>query len=118
VTAATILSKNLPTISTEEPADDLDMEVELERHELAELLDRALGLLPTTTRRVLVERYVHDSPHAEIAARLGLSADAVSMRLTRGKLLLRRALTAELREEATAYGFYDPDTDGWQETRV
>jgi RNA polymerase sigma-70 factor (ECF subfamily) len=90
-----------------ELADDFDVEVELERHELAELLDRALGLLPTTTRQVLVARYVHDSPHAEIAARLGLSTDAVSMRLTRGKLLLRRALTADLREEAMAYGFFD-----------
>jgi RNA polymerase sigma factor (sigma-70 family) len=102
----------------EEPADDFDVDVELERHELAELLDRALGLLPATTRQVLLARYVHDSPHAEIAARLGLSVDAVAMRLTRGKLLLRRALTAELREEATAYGFYHPDTDGWQETRI
>jgi RNA polymerase sigma-70 factor (ECF subfamily) len=102
----------------EEPADDFDVEVELERHELAELLDRALGLLPATTRRVLVARYVHDSPQAEIAARLGLSADAVSMRLTRGKLLLRRALTADLREEAMAYGFFDLDTDGWQQTRI
>src|SRR5919202_3203831 len=102
----------------EEPADDLDVDVELERHELVELLDRALRLLPTTTRRVLVERYVYDSPHAEIAARLGLSADAVSMRLTRGKLLLRRALTADLREEAMAYGFFDPATDCWQQTRI
>ncbi|HKO24741.1 MAG TPA: sigma-70 family RNA polymerase sigma factor, partial [Chloroflexota bacterium] len=93
-------------------------EVELEHHELAELLDRALALLPATTRQVLVARYVHDSPHAEIAARLGLSTDAVSMRLTRGKLLLRRALTADLREEATAYGFCDPATDGWQQTRI
>jgi RNA polymerase sigma-70 factor (ECF subfamily) len=102
----------------QEPADNLDVEVELESHELAELLDRALGLLPATTRQVLVARYVHDSPHAEIAARLGLSADAVSMRLTRGKLLLRRALTTALREEVTAYGFCDPATDCWQQTRI
>jgi RNA polymerase sigma factor (sigma-70 family) len=102
----------------EEPADDFDVEVELERHELAELLDRALGLLPAPTRQVLVARYVHDSPHAEIAARLGLSEDAVSMRLSRGKLLLRRALTTQLREEATAYGFCDPATDCWQQTRI
>jgi RNA polymerase sigma factor (sigma-70 family) len=102
----------------EEPANDVDVEVELERHELAELLYRALELLPATTRQVLVERYLHDSPHAEIAARLGLSADAVSMRLTRGKLLLRRALTADLREEAMAYGFFDLATDCWQQTRI
>jgi RNA polymerase sigma factor (sigma-70 family) len=54
----------------EEPADDFDVDVELERHELAELLDRALGLLPAATRQALVARYVHASPHAEIAARM------------------------------------------------
>jgi hypothetical protein len=49
---------------------------------------------------------------------MGLSEDAVSMRLSRGKLLLRRALTTALREEATAYGFCDPAIDGWQQTRI
>ena len=82
---------------------------ELERAELTELLDRALALLPPETREVLVHRYVHDSPHAEIGARLGLSADAVAMRLTRGKAVLRRILAAELRDEAD---------EGWRETRV
>jgi RNA polymerase sigma factor (sigma-70 family) len=54
----------------EQPTDDFDLEVELERHELAELLDRALGLLPAATRQALVARNVHASPHAEIAARM------------------------------------------------
>jgi RNA polymerase sigma factor (sigma-70 family) len=98
--------------------DDVDLQLELERDELAHLLDRALALLPPETRAVLVARYVEDSPHAEIAARLGLTADVVSMRLSRGKLLLRRALTTDLHAEATAYGFCDPATDGWQQTRV
>jgi RNA polymerase sigma factor (sigma-70 family) len=89
-------------------ADDLDIEVELERAELVELLDRALALLPPATRDVLVERYVHESSHAEIGNRLGLSEDAVSMRLSRGKVVLRRLL-------ADAYGGAD---DGWRETRV
>lgn len=101
-----------------DPADDFDIAVELERHELAELLDRALALLPPATRRVLVERYIDESPHAAIAARLGVSEDAVSMRLSRGKLLLRRTLTTALREEAAAYGFCDTTGDGWRETRV
>jgi RNA polymerase sigma-70 factor (ECF subfamily) len=104
--------------ASHDPADDFDFAVELERHELAELLDRALALLPPETRRVLVERYIDESPHAAIAARLGVSEDAVSMRLSRGKLLLRRVLTTALREEAAAYGFRDTTADGWRETRV
>ena len=43
-------------------ADDLDIEVELERRELVELLDRALALLPAETRIALVEHYVEESP--------------------------------------------------------
>ena len=83
---------------------------ELERTELTELLDRALAVLPPETRAVLVHRYVDESPQAEIGARLGLSADAVSMRLTRGKAVLRRVLAAELRDET--------EEDAWRETRV
>ena len=77
---------------------------ELQRAELVELLDRALAELPAETRDVLVQRYVHDAPHAEIAARLGVSTDAISMRLTRGKAALRRLVAAE--------------PDGWRETSV
>jgi RNA polymerase sigma-70 factor (ECF subfamily) len=88
-----------------EPADAVDVEAELERAELVELLDNALALLPPATRDVLVERYVHDSPHADIAARLGVSEDAVSMRLSRGRVMLRRLLA-------------EPSPDEWQETRV
>jgi hypothetical protein len=94
-----------------------DVEVELERAELVDLLDRALALLPPATRDVLVHGYVHESPRAEIAARLGLSEDAVSMRLSRGKLVLRAALASQLREDAFAYGLVVPG-DEWRETRV
>src|SRR4051812_31666257 len=73
-----------------------ELDAELERAELLELLDRALSVLPAGTRDALVQRYVDDAPHAEIAARLGVSEDAVSMRLARGKTLLRRMLAAEL----------------------
>ena len=86
-----------------------DVELELERAELAELLDRALAQLAPSTRDVLVARFVDDSPHAEIAAQLGLSVEAVSMRISRGKVVLRRVLAEELRDE--------PD-DGWRDTRV
>ncbi|HEU0001434.1 MAG TPA: RNA polymerase sigma factor [Ktedonobacteraceae bacterium] len=37
-------------------AGDVDIEIELERDELAQLLDRALALLPPATRDVLIAR--------------------------------------------------------------
>jgi RNA polymerase sigma factor (sigma-70 family) len=99
--------------------DCTDIELELERDELATLLDRALALLPPTTRDVLVAHYIRESPHAEIAARLRTSEKAVSMRLVRGKLLLRHVLVTELRDEAAAYGLGPMDEgDGWRETRI
>jgi RNA polymerase sigma factor (sigma-70 family) len=100
-------------------ADGYDIEIELERDELAQLLDRALAYLPPTTRDVLIERYIHESPHAEIAERLGLSEDALVQRLHRGKLALRRVITTHMSDEATAYGFSAPvEENARQETRI
>ena len=103
----------------EQVADDFDLAVALERDELAELLDRALALLPPASRDVLVARYVDASPYAAIAARLGVSEKAISMRLARGKLLLRRALATDLRVEALVYGLPRTVEDAdWGETRI
>src|SRR5262245_31515202 len=44
--------------------DDFDLERELERHELAALLDRAMAILSPETRAILVGRYVERWPHA------------------------------------------------------
>ncbi len=99
------------------PPDAFDLEVELERHELSELLDRAMSLLPPDTRDLLVERYVNESPYAETAIRLGLTEDAVAKRVERGRLALRRVLTTELSGEAAEYGLFATG-GGWQETRI
>jgi len=99
-------------------SDAFDLDVELERDELATLLDRALALLPPDTRDVLVQTYIHESPHAEIAERLGLSTNAVGVRVHRGKLLLRRILVNEFRDDAAAYGLIEPQSGGWQQTRI
>jgi RNA polymerase sigma factor (sigma-70 family) len=99
-------------------ADPFDIEVELERADLARLLDRALALLPEETRQVLVRRYVDETPPSDIAAGMGLSSDAVSMRISRGKLLLRRVLETELRSDAEAYGFVRPADACWRPTSV
>jgi RNA polymerase sigma factor (sigma-70 family) len=95
-----------------------DFTVDLERAELADLLDRALALLPAESRRVLVEKYIDELPLGEIAGRLGLSAGAVAVRLHRGRLALRRVLATDLRHEADSYGVNAPADDGWQETRI
>lgn len=90
----------------------------MERDELARLLDRALTMLPLATRRMLIESYVHDTPQAEMAARLGVSEGAVAMRLRRGKLALRRLLTYDRRSGAASYSVSAPGIDGWQGTSL
>jgi RNA polymerase sigma factor (sigma-70 family) len=102
----------------EHVAGDADLELDLERHELAELLDRALGLLPPETRDILIHSYIHELPQAALAEQLGLTDGALLVRLHRGKLALRRILTTDLRREASAYGLVDLETADWQETRI
>jgi RNA polymerase sigma-70 factor (ECF subfamily) len=106
-----------PLSGEREPAGGVDLEIDLERGELADLLDRAMALLPPETRAVLVERYVRDTPQAEAAAKLDLSEGALAVRLHRGKLALRRLLSTELRAEAESYGLYS-ETDALRETRI
>jgi|SRR5579884_3491726 len=97
--------------------DPFDVEIELERDELARLLDRALALLPPVTRDVLIERYIHESPYAEIAERLGLNEEALAQRLRRGKLALRRLLSNDLQSEAEFF-FPQADSEQQQETNI
>jgi len=98
----------------EQLADDFDIEIELERKELGELLDRALAMLPPTSREVLLARYVEESPLVEVAKQLGMQTSAVAMRLQRGKLALRRVLNDELGDTLQEYGVQG--TDEWEET--
>jgi hypothetical protein len=67
---------------------------------------------------VLIEKYVEETPLAEIAARLNLSAGAAAVRLHRGRLALQRVLTTDLRHELAPYGLVAPEDDGWQQTRI
>lgn len=98
--------------------DALDLELELERGELAQLLDRALALLPQDTRIALIERYINEAPQAEIARQLGVSEGAVEAKLQRGKLTMRRVLSTEMREDALAYGLVVNTFNEDQETRI
>jgi RNA polymerase sigma-70 factor (ECF subfamily) len=103
---------------TEEIADGFDVELEIERDELADLLDRALARLRPPDRAVLIEHYFLDRPHAEIALRLGVSSAAVTMRLQRGKGALRDVLATDLRDEAAAYGLVPSFGPAGQVTRI
>ena len=89
----------------EQRHDDLDG---LEREDVVDLLERALGRLPERTSAALVGHYVDELSHAEIAERLGTTADAVSMRVSRGRRQLQHLLEGEGWSE-------DP---GWRATRL
>ena len=98
--------------------DDTDLELELERNELANLLDQAMALLPPETRTILIERYIKELPQAEVAARLGVSQSVVAVRLHRGKLALRKVLSTQLNSEISSYTLYASEIDGWQQTNI
>jgi RNA polymerase sigma-70 factor (ECF subfamily) len=106
----------------EEPFHDLpdeaDLELELDRYELASLLDRALALLPKETAQMLVEHYIHDSSHAEIAEKLKLNPGTVAVRLQRGKLSLQKLLRKKLQAETSAFGLIDQHSLQWEETNI
>jgi len=96
---------------------EFDLEIELERRELAELLDRALALLPAETRLLLIERYIQESPLAEIADRLGISLGTATKRLQRGRLAFRHTLTTNFHQELAPYLLMRAG-GGWQATRL
>ena len=105
------------------PGDDGDFALRLERHELADLLGRAMALLPAETREALVASYLDDLPHAELAARLGLGAGALRARLHRGRRMLRRVLEDDLRGDALTLGLLATGAEAgegsqWQNTRI
>ena len=107
-----------PSALEQELADPADLEADVERSELADLLVRALQLLPAPTRRVLVARYVQELPYASIAEQMGLREGTVKVQAHRGKLALRQVLTTRFREEAAAYDFVTPEAVGWQTTGI
>jgi len=110
------LDQEMPfTLLEDTLVDDFDIEVELEHKELVELLDRALAQLPSEIRTLLIQRYVDQSPLAEVAERLGTNTSTAAMRLQRGKLALKRILTTSVSQEIAPYVF-QTTSDEWEET--
>lgn len=97
-----------------------DLDEELSRQDLAVLLDRAMGHLPQGTREALELHYVADLPQREIAQRLGVSINALEVKLHRARRQLRQVFSGELRAEAESFGLaVDAEKlEGWRETGI
>ena len=80
--------------------------------ELRALLERAIDELPDGTREVFMLRDVEGMSTAEAAECLGVSADVVKTRLSRGRAALRRLLLERTGATAAdAFRFFRPRCD-------
>jgi len=89
--------------------------VELERKELAQLLDQAFTLLPLTTREILIRRCIGGQSYSQIVAEVGGSEGAHRMVVYRGRQILQQAL-----KETSLTGASEAE-DGlsaWRETPI
>lgn len=105
--------RSVPSASV--PEQGVGLDDVLEREDVVDLLERALGRLPAATATALVGHYVDGLSHAEIAAGLGTTTDAVSMRVSRGRARLRHLLETEYADDTTDWS--RPDA-GWRATRL
>lgn len=116
-------------ISAKFQDDDIELELadlsqpdpleELERQDLQALLECALGHLPETARAVLELCYLEEMPQCEAASQLGLSVNALEVRLHRARHRLRDILQTELRDEAENFGLLiDDKAQRWYQTRL
>ncbi|MCB0121812.1 MAG: RNA polymerase sigma factor, partial [Caldilineaceae bacterium] len=105
---------------TDDPtlAASWDLDATLDREEMVDLLDRAMGQLPTDTQTLLVSHYIDETPQAELAAAMGIKAGAVAGRLHRGKEMLRQLLVTKFRDDALTLGLIAAESAGWQTTRI
>ncbi len=96
----------------------IDPAEELSHQDLATLLDRAMGYLPATTRKALELHYLAEMPQNETALQLGLTINALEVRLHRARRQLQQVLSNELRDDAESFGMMiDKETaQGWRKT--
>jgi RNA polymerase sigma-70 factor (ECF subfamily) len=86
----------LPFEAIPEIAAPLRVDTDLEEQERRAALRRALDALPRTYRETLQLFYFHEMDVAAAAQSLGVAEGTVKARLSRGRDLLRRKLTATL----------------------
>jgi RNA polymerase sigma factor (sigma-70 family) len=98
-----------------------DLTEELNRHDLAVLLDRAMSYLPANVRKALEMHYLADLPQREVALQLGMTINALEVKLHRARRQLRQVLEHELRADAESFGLLHHDEvakQGWRETSI
>ncbi len=99
----------------------LDLAEELNHQDLAVLLDRAMDYLPAPTRKALEMHYLAEMPQREVALQLGMTINALEVKLHRARRQLRQVLNSELRTDAEAFGVaLDNETvsQRWRETSL
>jgi RNA polymerase sigma-70 factor, ECF subfamily len=79
-----------------------DPERTMARHEINQILERAIDALPDAFRVVLVARLVEEMSIEETASLLGLRPETVKTRLHRARLLLRADLERQVGPMLTA----------------
>ena len=84
-----------------EALQDDSLEARPEDIELRLDLERAIEALPGGHREAILLFYCCELPVTETAARLGISAEAVRVRLHRGRALIRERLAAPAAKEAS-----------------
>jgi RNA polymerase sigma factor (sigma-70 family) len=98
-----------------------DLAEELNRQDLAVLLDRAMNHLPAPTRKALEMHYLADLPQREVALQLGMTINALEVKLHRARRRLRQILQHELRADAESFGLlFDDEMEqqGWRDTSL
>ncbi|MGC4042333.1 MAG: RNA polymerase sigma factor [Armatimonas sp.] len=113
-----IQRKRLVEPLAELPAPEEPLNQPLEQTELTDALDKALGLLSAPTRELLVGRYIDEIPISDLAGKLGITENALTVRLHRGRELLQSTLVSQFPETAIAYGLATEEDTRWQETRI
>ncbi|HZR38556.1 MAG TPA: RNA polymerase sigma factor [Ktedonobacteraceae bacterium] len=98
----------------------LDPAEELDRQDLAALLDRAMTYLSDDARTALKMHYLTELPKYETAMRLGLTIKALEVRLHRARLQLRQVLRNELHDDAIQFGLASSIemSARWRQTRI
>lgn len=72
--------------------DEVNPEAVCERIELQRRIEAEIAALPTTLRVAFVLVVLEDMPYRDVAEILGLSVDAVRMRVSRARQILREKL--------------------------
>jgi len=101
VREAIALTRKRPIVADMiETASDVAPDAELARAQIGALLEDCLANIPQGNREVMVLRDVLELDTAETAACLGLSEEAVRVRLHRARAAIAAALTEQLAEHA------------------